>query len=92
MTGIADFLIRTRSSWIIVAILFVMAVPDYACACPTCGESIDEQHHSIGFGYAVSILFMMSVPYMIISWWAYICLRIIRSRRQLVAEGAGFPA
>ena len=91
MTRIAVFLTRSRISWIIVAMLFVIAVPDSIYACPTCGESIDEQH-SIGFGYAVSILFMMSVPYMIIAWWAYICLRIVRTRREMVAAGARIPA
>jgi hypothetical protein len=56
---------------IIVAIaLFVIAFADVASACPTCKDSVaqnDPQYQRMAAGYYYSILFMLSMPFLIVT-------------------------
>lgn len=46
---------------------------DVAVACPTCKDSLASE---TAFGYAVSILFMMGMPFLIFSLWAIAIMRL----------------
>src|SRR5215468_10931870 len=61
-------------------------------ACPTCSEGLaqsDPHHQSIAAGFYYSILFMMSMPYIIFASVAcmfYLSIRRARERRALEGE------
>ncbi len=48
---------------------------DFAAACPTCKLGL---HGDTALGYAISILFMMSMPFTIFSFWVVTILRLRR--------------
>ena len=65
---------------LVLALLLVMQwmQPDFASACPNCKDSL---HGNSALGFAISILFMMSMPFTIFSFWV---VTIIRLRRKLI--------
>lgn len=71
-----------NKSNLLLAILLLLTLhgmqPDFASACPTCKDSL---HGNSALGYAISILFMMSMPFTIFSFWV---VTIIRLRRKLL--------
>ncbi len=68
---------------LMVALNWVVADP--LLGCPTCKDSL---HNGAAFGYAVSILFMMGMPFVILSFWV---VTIVRLRRQIVANRSEKP-
>ena len=66
-----------------------------ASACPTCTEGLaeaDPQHQSIAAGFYYSILFMMSMPYLILSslgCLAYLSIRRARQQQALADVESG---
>ena len=50
-------------------------------ACPTCKGSLHE--NGVATGYAISILFMMAMPFLISAFWA---VMIYRMRKQMMIE------
>ncbi len=46
---------------------------DVASACPTCKEGISNQ---VALGYAISILFMMGMPFLIFGFWVVTIVRL----------------
>jgi hypothetical protein len=74
-----------------IAIALLLA--GVANACPTCKEGLaqnDPQGQSIAAGYYYSIIFMMSMPYIVLSTFisaAYLSIR--RARKQTEAMAAG---
>ena len=75
----------------IVMLLAVLLGPvAIAAACPTCKDTIaenDPNHQNLVKGYYYSILFMMSMPYLLLGTFgscAYISVR--RARARIAAE------
>lgn len=56
-----------------LALVLHFASPAVSEACPTCKSSL---HDGTAFAYAVSILFMMAMPFVIFSFWVTTILRL----------------
>lgn len=62
----------------------MLLAPDAADACPTCKDAIaqnDPQHQAMVKGYFYSILFMMSMPFVVLGTFggmAYLSVRCAR--------------
>ncbi len=68
---------------LVVALLLLLA--SVAAACPTCKEGLaqnDPQGRAIAAGYYYSILFMMSMPYLVLGTLASVAYYAIRRARQ----------
>ena len=61
--------------------LWVCSLNSIVTACPTCKN--DLQHSGSEFGFAASILLMMSAPFCIFAGWTIV---IFRLRRQMKLE------
>jgi len=66
-----------------VIVLVVLSVSAVARACPTCGDALanDPHHQSRVAGYGYSIVFMMSVPYLLIGSFGSYAYFITRRAR-----------
>jgi uncharacterized membrane protein len=54
----------------LVVALILLSTADVAIACPTCKDSVaqnDPQYQSMARGYYYSILFMLSMPFIIVT-------------------------
>jgi uncharacterized membrane protein len=80
--------------WIVAAIVvaLVLMIASVAAACPTCKEGLaqsDPQGQSMAAGYFYSILFMLSMPYIILGTvgsFFYISIRNARLSKDADAE------
>ena len=54
--------------------LLQSALPNVVLACPTCKAGLHDE--GTAFAYACSILFMMAMPFVILSFWVTIIVRI----------------
>ena len=85
--------IRRAASPLALVLLAVNA----AAACPTCGDGIgqsDPQGQSLAAGIYYSILFMMSMPYLVLATLgcvAYFHIRRARLAKSETATGFEFP-
>jgi uncharacterized membrane protein len=70
----------------IVAAMFACAIGT-AEACPTCKEAIHQ--NGSGTAYATSILFMMSMPFAIMAFWAILILNLRAKARRLAPKPEG---
>ena len=90
----SQFLQRSRS--FVVALALVAVLVTIASACPTCKEGLnqnDPQHQSVAAGFYYSILFMMSMPYIVLGSFGYLAfLSIRKAKERQVAEAASDPA
>ncbi len=73
--------------WIVGAIVLalVLLIASVAAACPTCKEGLaqnDPQGQSLAAGYYYSILFMMSMPYIVLGTFGSVAYYSIRRTRQ----------
>lgn len=71
------------------AIVIVLAVATHAAACPTCGDNLaqnDPQGQGLAAGIYYSILFMMSMPYLILATFG--CIAYLSIRRARLAAAA----
>ena len=93
----ARFQIRCR--WTRIAFLLAVAacaftVADIASACPTCKDSVaqnDPHYQSMAAGYYYSILFMLSMPFLIVttfSTFAYRSVKRAEAERLAAANSA----
>ena len=81
----------TIARWIVAAIVLalVLLIASVAAACPTCKEGLaqnDPQGQSIAAGYFYSILFMMSMPYIVLGTMGSLAYYSIRQARRHGAE------
>jgi uncharacterized membrane protein len=82
--------------WSRLAILIAIAaiticLADVAMACPTCKDSVaqnDPQYQSMARGYYYSILFMLSMPFIIVTAFGTFAYR---SFKQAEAQRAATP-
>src|SRR5882672_6973649 len=77
--------------WIVAAIILalVLLIASVAAACPTCKEGLaqnDPQGQSLAAGYYYSILFMMSMPYIVLCTFVSVAYYSIRRARQQPAD------
>jgi hypothetical protein len=69
---------------VILAVLAVALPAACVFACPTCKEGLaeaDPQQQSLAAGYYYSILFMMSMPYIVLGTFGYVAYRSIQRAR-----------
>ncbi len=78
-------------TWI-AALAVVAFLATLASACPTCKEGLDasDPHHSsVAAGFYYSILFMMSMPYIILGSFGYLAfLSVRRAKDRQQADAA----
>ena len=60
-------------------VLVAIAFCDSASACPTCKDSLHS--NGVATGYAISILFMMGMPFLIAIFWAVVIFRLRKKMR-----------
>jgi hypothetical protein len=80
---------RIRSTVLFVALVLLFA--GVASACPTCKDGISENGGNLVRGYQWSIIFMMSMPFLILggmSTMFYLDVRRARKRQELDASAA----
>jgi uncharacterized paraquat-inducible protein A len=83
----------TVTRWLVAAVVFALLLlfASVAAACPTCKEGLaqnDPQGQSLAAGYYYSILFMMSMPYIVLGTFASVAYYTIRrARQQSTVEG-----
>jgi uncharacterized membrane protein len=87
---------RWKRIAILLAIaLFVVAFADVAMACPTCKEGVaenDPHYQSMAAGYYYSILFMVSMPFIIATTFgtfAYRAFKKAEAQRASDSAAAG---
>jgi len=71
-----------------IAILLLATMAGLASACPTCKESVAENGGNLVQGYFWSIIFMMSMPFLIFSGLStmfYLDVRRARNRQALAS-------
>src|SRR3970040_239759 len=88
---------QTASYWqsAIVAIAIVAVLATVAVACPTCKEGLDQNdphHQAAAAGFYYSILFMLSMPYIILGSFGYLAYVTIRPAEERAARRGGSPA
>jgi hypothetical protein len=84
-------MLRTAKLWIApLAIVLLLAV--VASACPTCKDGVDASdpnRQSLAAGFSYSILFMMSVPYLLLGTLGFVAYSSIKkAKAQREAEAA----
>ena len=57
----------------LLAVFLTSTFCESAMACPTCKSAL---HHGLALGYAISILFMMAMPFVIFAFWVVAILRL----------------
>src|SRR4051812_16183133 len=80
--------------WVVAAVVvaLVLLIATVAAACPTCKEGLaqnDPQGKSIAAGYYYSILFMMSMPYIVlgsVGSLAYFSIRRARGNQAALSD------
>jgi uncharacterized paraquat-inducible protein A len=80
--------------WIVIAVtvVLVLLLASVAAACPTCKDGLaqnDPQGRSLAAGISYSILFMMSMPYIVLATFgscAYLSIRRARMNAEAAAN------
>jgi len=65
------------------SVIFIAMFCSNAMACPTCKDSLHS--NGVAMGYAISILFMMGMPFLIVAFWAVLIYRL-RKQAEVTAE------
>jgi len=88
MTKVVSSLIRTLPA--VIALALLLAFADTAFACPTCKENMagDPEAANLVRGYFYSILFMLSMPPLILSGLSLYFYYEVRKARALQAKAA----
>jgi hypothetical protein len=81
--------------WVLVSMLLVVAAAGVASACPNCTNGIsgtDDASQKVVTGYFWSILFMMSMPFALLTGFGgYMYLEVRRARAAQPAPGQPSP-
>ena len=88
--------IRLPIRWISLAIVIAVCVlalsVDPAAACPTCKDSVaqnDPHYQNMAKGYYYSILFMLSMPFLIVTTFSTFAYRMVkRAEAERAAQAA----
>ena len=87
--------VMTCKAWVALAILLVLVLADVATACPTCKENLaaDPAAANLVRGYFWSILFMLSMPPLILGGLsAYFYYEVRRARAQKSSQPPQEPS
>jgi uncharacterized membrane protein len=71
----------TRLATIVAFAAVILCTADAALACPTCKEGVaqnDPHYQSMAAGYYYSILFMMSMPFIILTTFGSFAYRSVK--------------
>jgi heme/copper-type cytochrome/quinol oxidase subunit 2 len=85
---------RSQAAIGILAIVLVIVATSAASACPTCKDGLaqnDPHGQSVAAGYYYSILFMMSMPYIILTTLGGIAYRAVKKAEAQRASTANSP-
>jgi len=79
--------------WVVIAVtvVLVLLLASVAAACPTCKDGLaqnDPQGRSLAAGISYSIIFMMSMPYLVLATFGCCAYLLIR-RAQKAKESLG---
>ncbi len=80
----------TRLAIFVIALVAVMLMASAASACPNCKEAIaqnDPHGRSLVAGYFYSILFMMSMPFIILTTFGSFAYRAVKKAEAQRAAG-----
>jgi hypothetical protein len=85
--------------WVLIAItvVLVLLLASVAAACPTCKDSLaqnDPQGRSLAAGISYSIIFMMSMPYIVLATFgscAYLSIRRAQKAKDALEGGTEQP-
>lgn len=79
---------------LVLIAMFCVMLPDLASACPSCKEGLGNEHHDgLQAGFYWSIVFMMSMPFLILGGLSTLFYLSIRKAKRLAAlEQTAAPA
>ncbi|RIK73042.1 MAG: hypothetical protein DCC67_18405 [Planctomycetota bacterium] len=78
-----------------MVVALVLCAADLAGACPTCKDGVaqnDPQGRSLAAGYYYSILFMMSMPFIILTTFGSFAYRAVKKAEAQRASASGAAA
>ncbi len=78
----------------LVAVLATVLLANVASACPTCKEGVDANdphHQGLALGFYYSILFMMSMPYILLGTLGFVAYNSVK-KAKLSQSAEGLPA
>jgi uncharacterized paraquat-inducible protein A len=83
--------------WVLIAIsiALVLLIASVAAACPTCKEGLaqnDPHGRALAAGIGYSVLFMMSMPYLVLATFGSVAYLSIRRARLANEAAVEFPA
>ena len=85
--------LRTQLQTLLIAVALVAVLTTVASACPTCKEGVDASdpnRQSLAAGFYYSILFMMSMPYIVLGTLGYVAYNSVKKAKlNQAADGAG---
>src|SRR5262245_42777128 len=90
-----SMMLRTVLTRWIAPLALVAVLVTVVAACPTCKDGLDQndpQHQAVAAGFYYSILFMLSMPYMILGslgYLAYVSIRRAKAQQALEASLSG---
>ena len=75
----------------LLPLVMLCLIAAFAEACPTCKESVAENGGNLVRGYFWSILFMMSMPFLIVAGLCTMFYLDVRRARRRLRETASHP-
>ena len=78
----------SKSSLLLAVVVAALASAEVAFGCPTCGNSIEHSGGNLAEGFYWSILFMMSMPFVILGGLSLLCWLEIRKARRAAETAA----
>jgi heme/copper-type cytochrome/quinol oxidase subunit 2 len=84
---------RQQILFLVLAVITLLVVTDVAGACPTCKDSLAQGPNAVGLvrGYFWSIVFMMSMPFVILLGLGTYFYWEVRKARTAIAAGPYQP-
>jgi len=94
MNFVARHIRLLRVLCLVIALAALFVAPRASVACPTCKDAVaanDPEHEHMVKGYFYSILFMMGMPYLLLSSFGLYMYLEVRKARARDAAKAGEP-
>ena len=66
---------------ILVAVV-LLCLSETASACPTCKQAIASDSSNVDQGFAMSIMFMITMPFLIACGWTYFIVKSVMQRNR----------
>jgi hypothetical protein len=67
--------------FICIGLAILTSGTETAFACPTCKAALSADSSNLQQGFAISILFMMTMPFLIIAGWSVFIVRSLNARK-----------